>query len=138
MQIKKPNFNIVIKDGQHEINLSKKTYEVFLTSVNKKVNFGLQNDDLEKIIGLIEENDFLVEKDRSDWFSFTRALPVSETEIIMSNNGEDYIISYCSPCFYPFDFRKVKKTQTLVALIESICQKDKNVKDLPSSDFYLE
>lgn len=138
MHINKPSFNVVIKDAQHEINLSKKSYEVFLTSGNKKVNFEIQDNDLRVIIDFVEKNPFFLKKKNNNWYSFTRTLPVSETEIIISNNGNNYITSYCSPCCYPFNYRKAQKTESLIALIEGLCQMDEEVKRLPPSDFYME
>lgn len=132
------NFNILIKDDIHRIDLMKGEYEVFREDRNQKAIFKLSKRDRQTIVNYLNRNIFLLEEGKKDFYSLHWGLPVSETTITIFNNKSVSIISYCDPCYYPFNFIRVKKANELVIMIENLCLKNDNVKKLLPSDFYLE
>lgn len=137
-QVNSNNFNIFIEDHTHRIDLNKGVYEVFREEGNQKVFFNLSKNDKQAILDFINQNSSLLKEGKRDFFSIHWALPVSENTVTIFNNQTVSVIAYCDPCYYPFDFVTVEKVDKLVKMIKHICQKDKNVRKLPDSNFYLE
>ncbi len=132
------SLNILIEGETRKIDLENGIYEIFLQEGNKKAYFNLSKKDKEIIVNYLNKNNILLKERESDFFSLQWELPISETTITIFNNKSISVISYCSPCYYPFDFIAVAKAKELSTMIESICQKYENVRKLPPSDFYLE
>lgn len=132
-QIDIDSFNILIEDDVHRVDFINGVYEVF----DQSASFKPSKEDIEKVVNYLYENDALLKNKDKDFCSYIHSLPVLTTKITIVNKGATSIITYCDPCYYPFNFITVAKADKLVTMIENICHKNENVRKLPS-DFYLE
>lgn len=136
-QIDIDNFNVLIEDNFHRIDFAKGVYEVFDAKNHQSASFKLSKEDIEKVVNYLNENDALLKNKDKRFCSYIRSIPVLTTKITIINKEDISIITYCDPCYYPFNFITVEKADKLVTMIENICQKNENVRKLPSN-FYLE
>ncbi|MDF7819819.1 hypothetical protein P1X15_19515 [Runella sp. MFBS21] len=127
------NFNILIEDNVHRIDFVNGVYEVF----DQSASFKPSKEDIKKVVNYLYENDALLKNKDKGFCSYIHSLPVLTTKITIVNKEDTSIITYCDPCYYPFNFITVAKADKLVTMIENICQKNENVRKLPY-DFYLE